>query len=298
MKLYRIGDIKIYLITESENSDVNPTFFFPDTTSEMWEKESSWMKPHSMNNETGNLIFPIQCYLIDTGEKKILLDACVGDNKERVTRSHWHLKQDGLLLSELQSIGVTTEMIDYVISTHLHADHVGWFTKKNGEEWIPTFQNATYIIQKAEFEFWKEKNLVEKLVHFEDSVLPVLKAGKIKLVDSDFVLENILSYIQTPGHTPNHCSIKIENSGEIGVFTGDLIHSPVQCKHPEWYVKPDYDPLLAIQTRLDFFRNYADSNIIIFPTHVCSPSVGWIIKEGEAYKYQFLNSLNNHHLES
>ena len=284
MKMYEIGDVKIYPIKESVNPATNPTFFFPNTTNEMWEKESSWMKPNSMNEETGNLIIPVICYLIDTGKKKILLDTGVGDNKERLMRPDWHLKNEGIFLKELQSIDVTPEMIDYVISTHLHPDHVGWFTIKNGDEWIPTFPNATHIIQKAEFDYWKEMNSVEPVGHFEDSVLPVLNAGLIKLVEPGFVLEDVLSYIEIPGHTPNHSGMILESSGEVGIFPADIVHTPAQFKHPDWYVRFDNDPPMAVQTRLDFFEKYADSNIIMFPSHVYCP--GMIVRDGESYKFE------------
>ncbi|MDC7226981.1 MAG: MBL fold metallo-hydrolase [Spirochaetales bacterium] len=288
MNVYNLGDVKIYRITESENSDIKPTFFFPGTTREMWEREASWMKPQAMDKDSGDLIFPIQCHFIDTGSKKILLDSCVGDDKERATRSHWHLKHDGILLNELASIGISPDMIDYVVSTHLHADHVGWFTEKKGDDWVPTFPNAEYVIQETEYNFWVDKHQTEPLDHLEDSVLPVFDAGLIRLVSRDYVLEDILSFIQTPGHTPNHCSIKIESEGETGIFTGDLIHSPVQCKNPDWYVRPDYDHELAIKTRKDFFKEYADSGVVIFPTHICSPSIGRIVKDGAVYKYEFV----------
>jgi pimeloyl-ACP methyl ester carboxylesterase len=59
---------------------------------------------------------------------------------------------------------VLPEDIDYVLCTHLHADHVGWNTRLLDGRWVPTFPNARYLFARAEWEHWGvEQMYVEAL---------------------------------------------------------------------------------------------------------------------------------------
>ena len=73
-----------------------------------------------------------------------------------------------------------------MINTHLHTDHIGWNTRLVDGAWVPTFPNATYLMPKADFEYWNPDNnpgiaggINENA--FEDSITPVLAAGRVQL---------------------------------------------------------------------------------------------------------------------
>ena len=83
----------------------------------------------------------------------------------------------------------------------------------------------------------------------EDSVLPVIAAGQAELVSNDFALDDQVSLEPTPGHTPDHVAIRLASRGQRAVFSGDLMHSPIQCLHPEWTAWPDWDAAQAKRTR-------------------------------------------------
>ena len=53
-------------------------------------------------------------------------------------------------LANLAAAGFMPEDIDYVLCTHLHADHVGWNTRLVGGRWVPTFPNARYLVRPPE----------------------------------------------------------------------------------------------------------------------------------------------------
>jgi hypothetical protein len=42
------------------------------------------------------------------------------------------------------------------------------------------------------------------------------------------------------------------------VFTGDLIHSPIQARYPELVMRVDTDGDQAIRTRRDFLKRWGD----------------------------------------
>ena len=134
-------------------------------------------------------------YLIQTGRHRILVDACVGNDKERPYRASWHRAQFPFMQSLAQA-GVSPEDIDFVCCTHMHADHVGWNTRLQNGQWVPTFPKARYVFAQTEYSHW-EKTHREALAKgepspnhgsFADSVLPVVEAGRALMVQDDFEL--------------------------------------------------------------------------------------------------------------
>ncbi|MGA7265644.1 MAG: MBL fold metallo-hydrolase [Stellaceae bacterium] len=82
---------------------------------------------------------------------------------------------------------------DYVLCTHLHADHVGWNTRLVGGRWVPTFPNARYLFARREWEHWREAELRAAYTtdpYYEDSLLPVMDSGQADLVATDYAFDD------------------------------------------------------------------------------------------------------------
>ena len=84
-------------------------------------------------------------------------------------------------LTQLERV-VKREQVDLVVCTHLHFDHVGWNTMKQGDAFVPTFPNARYLFGRTEFEHW---DAVTDDPNFERacSIDPVIAAGLHELVE-------------------------------------------------------------------------------------------------------------------
>ncbi len=284
MNQWKIGNLLIDRIVESENADIDPTDFFPETAPKDWEPHRKWLQPRAMVAETGRLIFPIQSYLVRTRRHNILIDTGVGDHKRR-ERPHWNMCTGRVLINRLAAAGIGPEQIDFVIHTHLHADHVGWDARWIKGDWIPTFGNATYIIVREEWEHWKKVQEIEHLKHITDSVLPVVAAGRAELVPENFSLDDEIRLESTPGHSPHHVSIVLKSDDQQAVIAGDIMHTPAQCAEPRWAVRPDFDRNLARKTRRAFLKRCSDSGTLVCMTHFASPSVGRIERQGNSFRF-------------
>jgi len=261
--------------------------FFPDTTPEDWVPHEGWMKPQAMDPATGDVLFTVQSYVVRSPHHTILIDSCVGNHKERATRPLWHQKTDDTYLRALASLELAPEDIDYVLCTHLHADHVGWNTRLVDGRWVPTFPNARYVFSKKELEAWQHGGDARFTRDpLEDSVLPVIEAGKAQLVNHDFALDDCVWLEPSPGHTPDHVSIRLASGGHNAVMSGDLMHSPVQCLHPEWTAWPDWDAEQAKRTRHGFMERYADTDMLVCTAHFPLPSAGRIVGDGDAFRFE------------
>ena len=146
--------------------------------------------------------------------------------------------REGPFLENLKKVGVTPEKVDYVMCTHLHADHVGWNTKLEDGRWVPTFPRAKYIFSKNDLDSSRERSKNSQTAYiapsFKESVLPIIEAGQSEIIDKDFSLDDALTVIPTHGHTPGHYCININSGGRKGILTGDVIHSPIGIAYPEW----------------------------------------------------------------
>jgi len=233
MSYCQIGDLRIMRALEMIMPFSRQTFF-PQTAESDWAPHRPWLEPQALDPVTDELQFPMQSYVVRTSHHTILIDSCVGNDKERPNRPRWHLKTDDTYMRALAALGIAAEDIDFVMCTHLHTDHIGWNTRLEDGRWVPTFPNARHIFSERELVAWRDVGH-EKFSRtpYEDSVLPIVEAGRAELVTNDYALDDEVWLESTPGHTPDHVAILLASNGASAVMCGDILHSPVQCLHPE-----------------------------------------------------------------
>ena len=285
---WQLGDIGIDRIVESEGADFEPLAFFPQTRPEDWEPHRGWMQPRALDPASGKLVLCIQSFLLRTRRHTIVVDTCVGCHKARSPKifpTAWHMASDEIWLQRLAAAGVRPEDVDYVMCTHLHADHVGWNTRLADGRWVPTFPNARYVISHRELQHWQQEQRPKLRESFVDSVLPVVEAGRAQLVRSDFALDDEVWLEPTPGHTPDHFSVRLRSGGHEAVITGDLMHSPVQCREPDWNSIGDFDAEQARRTRRAFLERCCERPVLVCGTHFPSPSFGQVVARHDSFHF-------------
>jgi glyoxylase-like metal-dependent hydrolase (beta-lactamase superfamily II) len=281
----RIGDITIHRVVEQEGAFFPALEFFPSLTPQLLEENLSWLAPKYID-AAGKVVLCVQSYLVRTQHHNILVDACVGNHKPRPTRPAWHMMASDRYEKNLAATGVGVGDIDYVMCTHLHADHVGWNTRLDNGRWVPTFPKAKYLFSDRELAHWTEKEKQDPASHpwITDSVLPVVVAKRAELVKSDHALNELVRLIPTPGHTIDHFSVHVGKAGQDALIAGDMIHSPLQARYPELGMRADHDSKQAGQSRRKVFERFCDSSTLMCTVHFPSPSTGRITRWGEGFK--------------
>ena len=269
---WKVGDVTITRVVEMEVAG-GSKFILPDATREACQP-LDWMAPHFMDAD-GNLIMSIHALVVDTGDRRIVVDTCIGNDKQR-SIPNWSNLQTSFL-SDLEAAGYPRESIDTVLCTHLHVDHVGWNTMLVDGEWIPTFPNARYLLAEKEFEYWNGAGADElNSGVMDDSVAPVVEAGLVDLVDWEHQVCPEVSLKPTPGHTPGHVSILIRSEGQSALITGDCFHHPCQMSRVDWCSSADFDQRAGQATREKFLEEYSESEVLIIGTHFATPTAGHV----------------------
>ena len=280
---WTVGAVKITRIVEVEmpipHDPGNP--FLLDATPEAL-KEIPWLYPNYVTAE-GHLRLSVHALLVEAPGLRLVVDTCFGNDKPNA-----FLGGDSLhtsFLQQMEAAGWSRDSVNTVICTHLHSDHVGWNTIREGDGWAPTFPKARYLMGKKEFAFWSEVDNEDISAMLSASIKPVFDAGLVDLVEMDHVLSPQVRLIPTPGHTPGHVSVMIESEGQSAMITGDAVHHPCQIARPQWSPPFDTDQVASEATRRGMYDSVADKPVLVIGTHFAAPTAGHVKRDGDSYRF-------------
>lgn len=279
----KAGDLAIHRIIEQETTFLPALEMLPTLTPEVLAENRAWMQAAKALDANDVLILCFQSYVVKTPHHTILIDSCIGNDKSRPSRPNWNMKTDDTYMGALAAAGISVGDIDYVMCTHLHVDHVGWNTRLENGRWVPTFPKAKYVFARTEFDYWMETNAKTAVPAIGDSVMPIVEAGRHEVVGDEHAIGDHVRILPTPGHTPGHSAFRLGRGKDDAVFSGDLIHSPLQARYPEMSVKFDVDQAAAARTRRSFLERYCDTDTLCCTAHFPSPSVGKIRRKGDGF---------------
>ena len=243
---WKIGKVKITKVVELETVG-STRFILPQAANDEIRK-LPWLIPHFATEE-GRLKMSIHSLVVETPKHRIVVDTGLGNDKEGRSVPTWN-KRNGPYLDLMTEAGFPPESIDIVLCTHLHVDHVGWNTRLVDNRWVPTFERARYLFGMTEYEHWRDhSDTPDKVAVFNDSVKPIVDAGKAELIAGDARPTDEITLIPTPGHSPGHMSILIASDGEKALLTGDVAHHPCQMAQLDWSSTADSEPTRSPATR-------------------------------------------------
>jgi len=182
--------------------------------------------------------------LIRDGERTILIDVGAGPE---------FMASAGKLQDALAAIDVAPETVTHVIFTHAHPDHL-WGLLDDFED--PVFPNATYLIGKAEWDYWMDPDTVNT-IDAGRTTFAVGAKRRLELLEDNITFfndgEEILPSIAaraTFGHTPGHMAIQIGSGTESVMVLGDCIgNHHVAFEQPTWISGSDQDGDMGAATR-------------------------------------------------
>ena len=267
----RVGSCKVTYIND-DGSFIPTKIMYPSS------EDDEWKQFDELTDEKGNLYVPFGGFLIESGNKKILMDLGLGT--EQVEFPGFGIVTGSSYLKSLEKAGLKPEDITDVFYTHLHMDHCGWTSiERNGKREL-TFPNANYWCSKEEWDYWKKIEFPT----LQNNIIKPLE-GKIKFIEDGQVMAPYLTAHKAYGHTPGMAILKLENSGKTIWFSSDIFHSIMQITQRKWYSVFDIDAKAAEETRKKYLPEFLKENSFIANGHFSKSVFGKLTGKDEKLKW-------------
>ena len=191
----------------------------------------------------GSLLVEVQPFCIITKKDILLIDTGLGfSNEDGILQLHQNLINNGI-----DPMDVTK-----VLLSHLHKDHSGGISKKDkilGHHFL-SFPQATYYVNKNEFDFANEKGIPSYTTN-EFEILA--KAHNVIFTEGNGKIDDYISYEVTGAHCPFHQTFMIEEDGEKIFFGADVAPQLQQMKS-RFIAKYDFDGKKSMELRTQWWE--------------------------------------------
>ncbi|MGA2285777.1 MAG: MBL fold metallo-hydrolase [Dehalococcoidia bacterium] len=271
---FRLGNLELLVMSDGSYF-LDAGAVFGVVPRERWEPYAGPMDSHHRLGVGTN------CLALRSQGKAILIETGVGDKAMRADATPL---VEGNLLDELKAGFGGPEDVDVVINSHLHGDHCGWNTRYVDGKLAPTFPNADYLVQRAEWEAATHPNERTHTTYLAENLQPVADSGRLRLLDGETRLTDDVTIIPTPGHSPGHASVVITSGGEMAIYVGDMVQQAVQLERTAWVSAFDVLPLISMESKKRLVEQAITDNALLICVHLQFPGVGRMTRSADGYK--------------
>ena len=234
----------------------------------LWERK---VKP-----DASNLVpLGLNSVVVRTGSQTVLIETGVGNKLwERMVRIYG---QPAELLQQLSAAGIAPEDVDVVINTHLHFDHCGWNTVRQGDKVIATFPKAKYYVQEGE---WKHahENQRDGVSYITENYDPLVKSGQMTLLRGDTEIVPGVSVRVYPGHTRDMQAVLVQSGGQTACYISDLIPTSAHLDL-NWVMSYDLYPIETIESRKRYYAQAVPEKWLTMFTHDANLPWAYVAKD-------------------
>ncbi len=272
---HKVGALEVSIVSDGV-LNVPLSFSLPDTP---LAEAAALFKAHGLPE--GGAPSQTNVVLVRSGSERILIDAGSGPNFQPTA---------GKLQENLEAAGIAPESITKVVFTHGHADHLWGVIDDFGD--ADRFPNASYVVAADEWDFWTHPDTAARvpdalkgMAMATNRILKTIEKKVERRKDGDRVAPG-LTYLATPGHTPGHMAVVIEDGGQRLLIGGDVLtNTAISFARPDWRIGADFDRDQGIATRKRLLDQLSHDRIPLVGFHIAWPGLGQVERAGTAYRF-------------
>ncbi len=276
----KLGGFEIYALSDGTFA-LDGGQMFGVVPKPLWEKKL----PADPRNR---VTLGLTCLLVRTGGHNVLIETGTGEKFDAKERDIYAIEHSTTLLDGLKKLKLAPEDIDVVINTHLHFDHCGWNTRREGGRLVPTFPRSRYYLQRGEWNHALHPTERDRSSYREEFFRPA--EAQTVLLDGDQEIVPGIRVEVLPGHTQHMQGVRIQSEGRQAYFLSDLVPTRAHLSYP-WITSFDLYPMetLANKKRL-LPRLVQEGALVVFPH---DPGMPWARLAEEGGKIVALMAADN-----
>ena len=276
----KIGNVDLTAVIDMVPPARTPSAMFPDVADSAWESYKDTLEDGQLQLYYGVIVLQMDgaTILVDTG-----MGPGPHPDRGNLTGNLYELVSDVLAPPDnTTNTNVSpSDQVNFVIHTHLHADHVGWNLRYAGGMPAPNFRRARYIISKADYDYYTEEKMLEQSPHVQRQVIPLRRLRLQQIVEGEHEVTDGISVVPAPGHTPGHQVVLINSGGQKGMVAGDLRHNIAQVSDPPWCAGVDWDKTQSANSRERLLDLAEKENWTVAAGHFPpGQQIGKVIRDG------------------
>jgi glyoxylase-like metal-dependent hydrolase (beta-lactamase superfamily II) len=224
-----------------------------------------WSKTNPAD-ESNRIAMAMRALYVEGGGRRLVVDGGSGTEfGEKMTRIY-QIETDGLRAA-LGRAGIDPDSITDAVATHLHFDHAGGFCHRGpGGDIGVSLPHASHHIQRRQWETALNPTEKDRASFFPEFLLPIEKAGLLRLADGVVEIFPGVTLIPTDGHTFGHQVVLVSSAGENLLYCGDLIPLASHVNLP-YIMAYDHFPLKTLEEKRQMLGRAADEGWILFFEH-------------------------------
>jgi methylmalonyl-CoA epimerase len=222
--------------------------------------------------------------LVEADWGRLIVDCGAGDKMAAKQADIYALSRARHLDHALAEVGLTSSSIDCALATHLHFDHFGGATVRDGGVLKPRFPKAQYLIRSAEWEDATHPHERNRASYLQEDFVPLKEAGVVKFFDGDTMVKPGVRVERSGGHTGQHQVVYIESGGKTAVYVADMIPTTAHLPDP-WLMGYDLFPMETLAFKKRFIREAVDREYLILFEHDPFIAAGYIREKTSGQRY-------------
>ena len=264
---FSLGDFELIAVSDGIYR-LDGGGFFGVVPKVLWEKKA---RPDEKNRVPTGL----NSVVVRTGKQTVLIETGIGNKLSDKMKEIYG--QPAQLLENLSAAGIAPEEIAIVINSHLHFDHCGWNTVRQGEKIAATFPKAKYYVQEGE---WKHahENQRDGVSYITENYDPLVESGQMTLLRGDAQIVPGISVRVYPGHTRAMQAIMVQSGGKTACYISDLIPTSAHLDL-NWVMSYDLYPLETIESRKRYYAEAVPQKWLTMFTHDAKLPWAFVVKD-------------------